>query len=211
MSGYRNAALVPLFLVLLACLTGCTGARTLSSEVPGWVRVVLPERDGRSLFVGGMSLATDPETGIEGATADAQSQIHLEAIREFTELFNLAHQESGVETSAMDRLGFKNSITAIYGDRMGEVARLDSVFYRPCGEALGSEGHAGADSAAPVCQVFVLLSLDEASWDRELAEVLALEKRRREAEGEENLAEFAEWLIRQILEEEPVGARKRSR
>ena len=68
-----------------------------------------------------------------------------------------------------------------------------------------------SDGCIDQTDAFDLLSLDEASWDRELAEVLALEKRRREAEGEENLAEFAEWLIRQILEEEPVGARKRSR
>lgn len=211
MSGFRNAALVLLFLVLLAHLTGCTGARTLSHEVPGWVRVVLPERDGRSIFVGGMAFAIDPETGIEGATADAGSQVYLRATQEFTELFNRGRQKSGVETSPIERLDFKNAISARYGDRMVGTARQDSVFYRPCGDAAEAERRAGAGSASPVCQVFVLMSIDVACWDRELGEVLAVEKRRRTEEGEENLADLAEWLIRQILEEEPKGAEERSR
>lgn len=211
MSGFRNAALVLLFLVLLAHLTGCTGARTLSHEVPGWVRVVLPERDGRSLFVGGMAFAIDPETGIEGATADAGSQIYLTATREFTDLFNRGIQKSGVETSPIERLDFKNAVSSVYGDRMVETARQDSVFHRPCGDEGGAERRAGAGSASPVCQIFVLMSIDGACWDRELGEVLAAEKRRRTAEGEENLADLAEWLIRQILEEEPKGAEERSR
>ncbi len=209
MSGFRNAALVLLFLVLLAHLAGCTGARTLSHEVPGWVRVVPLERDGRSLFVGGLAFAIDPETGIEGATADAGSQIYLTATREFTDLFNRGIQKSGVETSPIERLDFKNAISGVYGDRMVGAARQDSVFYRPCGDA--AEGRAGAGSASPVCQVFVLMSIDGACWDRELWEVLAAEKRRRTDEGEENLADLAEWLIRQILEEEPKGAEERSR
>jgi hypothetical protein len=211
MSGFRNAALVLLFLVLLAHLTGCTGARTLSHEVPGWVRVVLPERDGRSLFVGGMAFAIDPETGIEGATADAGSQIYLSATREFTELFNRGIQKSGVETSAIERLDFKNAVSGVYGDRMVATARRDSVFYRPCGDEGGAERREADGSASPVCQVFVLTSIDAACWHRELGEVLALEKRRRTEEGEENLRDLAEWLIRQILEEEPKGAEERSR
>ncbi len=206
MSGFRNAALVLLLLVLVAHLTGCTGARTLSHEVPGWVRVVLPERDGRTLFVGGMAFATDPETGIEGATGDAGSQIYLRATRAFTELFNRGIQKSGVETSAIERLDFKNAVIGVYGNRMAETARQDSVYYRPCGDAVEAEGH--ADSASPVCQIFVLMSIDSAEWHRELGELLATEKRRRTEEGEENLADLAEWLIRQILEEEPAAARE---
>ncbi len=211
MSGFRNAALVLLFLVLLAHLAGCAGARTLSHEVPGWVRVVPPERDGRSLFVGGMALAIDPETGIKAATADAGSQIYLTATREFTDLFNRGIQKSGVETSPIERLDFKNAVSGVYGDRMVATSRQDSVFYRPCGDEGGAERHAGAGSASPVCQIFVLLSIEAACWHRELGEVLAAEKRRRTEEGEENLADLAEWLIRQILEEEPEGAEERSR
>jgi hypothetical protein len=211
MSGFRNAALVLLFLVLLAHLTGCAGSRTLSHEVPGWVRVVPPERDGKTLFVGGMAFASDPETGIEGAAADAGSQIYLKATRSFTELFNQGIQRSGIETSAIERLDFKNSVIAAYGDRMAGSARQDSVFYRPCGDEGGPERRAGAGSLSPVCQVFVLMSIDAGEWHRELSDVLAVEKRRRRDEHEESLADLAEWLIRQILEEEPTGARERSR
>jgi len=211
MSGLRNAALVLSFLVLLAYLTGCPGARTPSHEVPDWVRIVLPERDGRSLFVGGTSFATDPETGIEGAAADAGSQIHLKATRVFTELFNLGMQKSRVETSPIERLDFKNSIVAVYGDRMAGAARQDSVFYRRCGDVPGEAQRAAEDPASPVCQVFVLVSIDVASWNRVLGEALAVEKRRRTDRGEDNLAELAEWMIRQILEKQPEGAEERSR
>jgi hypothetical protein len=55
------------------------------------------------------------------------------------------------------------------------------------------------------------MSIDAGYWHRELGEVLAAEKRRRTEEGEERLADLAEWLIRQILEEEPAAARERSR
>jgi len=204
MSGFRNATLVLLLLVLLAHVMGCTGARTLSHEIPDWVKVVPPERDGRTLFVGGVAFAADPETGIEGAEADAGSQIYLRATRAFTELFNRGIQKSGVETLAMERLDFKNAIIGVYGDRMVATARQDSVFHRPCGDA-------AAGSASPVCQVFVLLSIDAGEWHRELGEVLAAEKRRRTEEGEGSLADLAEWLIRQILEEEPTAGRERSR
>jgi len=209
MSGFRNAALVLLFLVLLAHLTGCSAPRTMSHEVPDWVKVVPPERDGRTLFVGGVAFATDPETGIDGAVADAGSQIYLRATRAFTDLFNRGIKKSGVETTAIQRLDFKNAVVAVYGDRMAGTARQDSVFYRACGDGAQTEGRAGATS--PVCQIFVLMSIDVGYWHRELGEVLAVEKRRRTEEGEERLADLAEWLIRQILEEEPTAARERSR
>lgn len=211
MSGFRNAALVLLLLVVVAHLTGCTGARTLSREIPGWVRIVQPERDGRTLFVGGVAFATDPETGIEAAVADAGSQVYLRATRAFTELFNRGIQKSGVETTPIERLDFKNAVIAVYGDRMAASARQDSVYYRPCGDEGGAEGRTDAGSASPVCQIFVLMSVDAGEWHRGLGEVLAEEKRRRTEEGEGNLADLAEWLIRQILEEQPAAGRERSR
>ena len=207
---YRNCVWVLLLLVLLAHLTGCTGAPTVSHrsrEVPGWVKIVLPEHEGRSLFVGGMAFAADPETGIEGARADAGSQVYLQATREFTELFNLSTAKAGVETTPIERLDFKNAVSSVYGNRMTEIARQDSVFYRPCGD----EGDAGAGSGSPVCGIFVLMSIDAAQWDQELGEILAAEKRRRAEEGERNLADVAEWMMRQALEREPEGAEEHTR
>ena len=211
MSGSRNAALVTLFLMVLVCLSGCTGAPALNRELPGWVRVVPHEREGRSLFVGGMSFSTDRETGIEGAEADGRSQVHLHATSKFTDLFNLGHKKSGVETTAKERLDLKRSISSSYGNRMAEVARQDSVFLRPCGDAAPAAPREGTDSGGPICQIFVLLSVDVASWDRELGEILAVEKRRRADDGEGNLAELAEWMMRQVLEEEPEVSREHSR
>ncbi|MFH1690815.1 MAG: hypothetical protein ABIE42_11375 [Candidatus Eisenbacteria bacterium] len=183
----------------------------MSQEPPGWVRVVVPERDGRSLFVGGVALAVDPESGIEEAAADARSQIHLAATKRFIDLFTLAVRESGIETTAMERLDLKNAITGDYGLRMAEAARQDSVFYRPCGETAGAAAPAAGGSGAPVCQVFVLMSLDARDWGSKLGELLAVQKRRRTEEGEAQLAEFAGWLTRQAIEDQPEGAEEHSR
>ena len=83
----------------------------------------------------------------------------------------------------------------------------DSVFYRPCGDAAGEARLAGGGTGEPVCQIFVLMSVAEADWDGGLGEILAVEKRRRKEEGEANLAEFCEWISRQVLEEQPTEER----
>jgi hypothetical protein len=208
---HRNAVLAVSSLALLAHLGGCTGAHTLSHEPPDWVRVVVPERDGRSLFVGGVAFAVDPETGIGAAAADARSQIHLAATKRFTDLFSRGVQESGIETTAAQRLDFKNSITDDYGPRMAEAARQDSVFWRACGETGGAEEAEASSPGTPVCQVFVLVSVDVDDWGSKLGELLDVQKRRRREEGEERLAEFAGWLMREALGGQPAGARERSR
>jgi hypothetical protein len=204
----RNAVLALLFPVLLVHLGGCSAAQAPSHEIPDWVRVVVPERDGRSLFVGGASFAATPEAGIEVAADDARSQIHLAATGRFTDLFNSAVHESGIETTAIQRLDFKSAVTADYGLWMAEVARQDSVFYRPCGDADGDER---PEAGAPVCQVFVLMSIGVDEWDGRLRELLSVQKKRRREEGELQLAEFADWLARQTLGGKPEGARERSR
>ncbi len=91
---------------------------------------------------------------------------------------------------------------------MAEVARQDSAFHRPCGDADAEDGRG---AGGPVCQVFVLMSVGVDEWDGKLRELLAIQKRRRREEGEPRLAEFAEWLARQTLEGQPEGARERAR
>ena len=201
LSRVPQALLVSL---LFAVIAGCTAAPQVSNELPDWVRVVVPERDGRSLFVGGAAFAVDPQTGVEEAMGDARSQIHLEATKRFTDLFGRGLRESGVETTSMERVGIKNSITGAFGDRMSEAARRDTVYYRPCGDA-------GAEAGAGVCQIFVLMSVDASLWNRELGELLAVEESRRSAEGEEQAARFVEWLMREVLDKQPEEARERSR
>ena len=211
MSGFRNAALALLFVVFLAHLGGCTSAPAPSNELPGWVRVVVPERDGRSLFVGGAAFAVDPESGIEQAVSDARSQIHLAGTHRFTDLFTRAIRESGVETTAIERMGLKNAITDDYGLVMAEKARRDSVFFRPCGDGAGTRGPAAGGSEEPVCQVFVLMSIDEREWGSVLGELLAVQERRHAEDGKRQIADFAEWLMRQAFEGQPEEGREHSR
>ena len=214
MMRITNAALVLLFSVALAHLAGCAGgvpAGTQEQELPAWVRIVVPEMDGRLYFVGGTSFAVDEEAGVRAAGADARSQIHLRATHDFTEIFNRAIRESGVETTPMERRSIKNSITGFYGDRMSDIAVEEDVYHRLCEEAPRTEPAEDDGAEGPVCQVFVRLSVERAAWDGGLVELLVTERQRRIDEGEEHLADHVEWMIRQITDEEPVGMREQQR
>lgn len=196
-------------------LSGCAASRVEAQagasetpELPGWVRIVVPTRDGRSLFVGGASFAATPEEGVVLASADAGSQIEAEARRRFTTKLSLATSQSGVETTAMERLDLRNRVADAFADRMVAAAVSDSVYYRRCGEA---EGTAGAGSAGPVCQIFVLLSLPEEAWETGFVDILETEKRRTLEEGDTRLGSLVEWLMRHTLEQRPEGGRERSR
>ena len=209
-----NVALVLLFSVVLAHLAGCaagTPAGTLEQELPGWVRIVVPETDGKLYFVGGASFAVSEVAGTRAAAIDARSQIHARATHDFTELFNRAIRESGVETEGIERLSIKNSITGSYGDRMTEIAAQEDVYYRECEGAPGAEPAENEEAGGPVCQVFVRLSVERATWDGVLVELLVAERQRRIDEGEEHLADYVEWIIRQITDEEPAGMREQQR
>jgi hypothetical protein len=213
MHRVSNAALVLLPLALLLHLIGCAAAppAATSHELPDWVRIVVPEKDGRAYFVGGVSFAVDAETGIRAAEADARSQIHLNATRRITEVFNKGIQGSGVETEPMERMDLKNAIMHVYGDRMAERAVRDRLYHRPCGDAEAGDASAGDGAGTPVCQVFVLVSVGDEEWDSVMGEVLAAEKRRRVDEGESNIAEYLDWMMRQVLEKHSGDPREEAR
>lgn len=203
-------ALVLLPFALLMNLAGCAAAPPPATghELPDWVRIVVPERDGRAFFVGGVSFAVDAEDGIRAAEGDARSQIHLKAVRRFTQVFNKGIQGSGVETEPIQRMDLKNAISGTYGDRMTERAVREKSYHRPCGDAEGEGATDGDGSGAPVCQVFVLMSVGDDEWDSVMGEVMAVEKRRRVEEGENNLAEYIDWMMREVLEKKPEGVRE---
>jgi hypothetical protein len=189
-------------------LSGCSpsppagGVPSGANELPGWVRMSVPVRDGRSIFVGGVSVAGDPESAIQAAEADARSQLHLSAVERANGVFDRGIARSNIETTAMERLEFKRSLSNDYADRIVGAARRDSVYYRPCGES-------SAGSTTAVCEAFVQISLDDADWDTMLAQALASEKARRREEGQSKLAELAEWLSRQLGEEASQGGLER--
>jgi len=206
MSRTETPIFVLLLLCSIVCAAGCAGTREAevateeTNVLPEWVRIAVPERDGRSQFVGGVSVATDLAAGVEAADTDARSQIHQAATRRFTDAFNRCVQTSGVETTPMERLDVKNSISHEYGTTMSELARLDGSYHRPC------DGEAGEDG--PVCQVFALLSVGADEWDVVLAELLSNEKRRRADEGQDHLVDFLEFMMRAVREGPTEQGRK---
>ncbi|MBN2564244.1 MAG: hypothetical protein JXB46_00885 [Candidatus Eisenbacteria bacterium] len=207
----RISALSFLVAVALVTLSGCGSrppagdAGSGSSDLPLWVRLSVPVRGGRALFVGGVSAASDTAAAIAAAEADAESQLHYEAARRSNVLFDRGNARSDIETTALERLAVKNSLADDYAERMVGAATRDSVYYRLCGDA-PSGGRLASTRA--VCQAFVLISVDESDWDTMLAETLAREKSRRREEGQNNLAELAEWLMRQLAEESTGAGRE---
>jgi hypothetical protein len=201
----------PIFVLLLLCsivfAAGCAGTREAEAavgethELPDWVRIAVPERDGRSLFVGGVSAATDLAAGLEAADTDARSQVHQTATRRFTDSFNSCVQKSNIETTPVERLEIKNSISHDYGTHMSELARLDDSYHRPCDGETGEDG--------PVCQVFVLLSVGAEEWDMVLTELLSNERRRRAEDGQDNVVAFLDYMMRDIREETTEQGRRR--
>jgi hypothetical protein len=205
-----DARLVLLVVVPFFVLSGCAPGSTSTDSpaggepLPLWVRLVLPSRDGRSIFVGGVSFALDPDQGVGAAVADAESKLVLEAGTRFKQHFDRNQANSGVETTAMERMGFKRRVSDRYGERMLELARRDSVYHTPC---VAPEDDAGAHGSAAVCRAFAMISVDESAWDTVMAEALLAEKQRLRGEERPALAELAEWLARVLLEPVPREGR----
>lgn len=205
---HTTIALMLLLTAAALLAAGCAGTDGTGEdltegapELPQWVTILVPERDGRSLFVGGVSFAADLESGLEAAEADARSQVQLSATRLFTEKFNRAVQKSEIETEPIDRLDFKNSVLNDYGPIMSELATRDDVYHRPCGDPSAEAG--GDEGGSPVCQVFVMVSVGADEWYARMTEALALEKERRRQQEQQELAELAEWMMRDLSEPRP--------
>jgi hypothetical protein len=173
--------------------------------------------------VGGVSSAANRETAIGAAEADAKSQLHLAAVGRFNTLFSSAVASSDVETSGLERLDFKRTLGNDYAGRLVDASVRDTVFVRPC--IAGQSGEGGTASASggsgssdvegdsrvgkAICQAFVRISLDENAWDQVLAELLEAEKRRRREDGQESLAELADWMLRDVMRTDPMKRRER--
>ncbi len=187
----------------IAIVTGCAGtssesaatsadavvAGAASEELPEWVRIVPRSADGATCFVGGVSMAVDAATGIELATADALSQVANEAATRVSDLHTRGVTRSGVVTTPEERLFIKSDLTDAYSERMQAAAVCENDYHRPCGDS-GDEG----GEEGPVCQVFVLVSVQEEIWDRELAESLIEVRKNRRAQSA--AVELLDWMLR---------------
>jgi hypothetical protein len=180
--------------LIYACSCGCGGVgreAAARDALPDWVRVLAPEKDGRSQFVGGVSMADDLETGLEAATADARSQVYAEAARRAGVVISRGSSRSDIETTAVERLDIRNRVNQMYGSAMEESATRDQEYYRPCG---------GAEGESPVCSVFVLVSVDSAAWDRVLGDTFETLRWEWEEEGSRNKADLAVWILEHLVD-----------
>lgn len=200
----RSIATVLALLPVAILLAGCgaqpnttTVADPAGEPLPGWVLVVPVEEDGRSLFVGGCSMALTGGEGIETATTDAHLQITSLSRTRFTDVFALAPRESGVTTTSIDRLDFRETGLERYPEAMVASATLDRVVMRSC-ETGEMWELPGPDPESPfegtACSVFVQVSFPAEAWERNLAETLQEMRHEFRASGRENLAELADWI-----------------
>ncbi len=190
-------------------LAGCSsmdsaapGSPVAAQTLPGWVLVVPVEEEGRSVFVGGCTMALTAEEGIATALTDVRLQVTSAAGSQFTDIFNGSPKSSGITTTGIDRLDFRQMGLDLYPAAMEEGLSLERVYLRSCetGEVWESSGpfdvdaSAGADIEGAVCSVFVRASLDSDAWERNLSETLREMRHAFRSHGRDNLAELADWI-----------------
>ncbi len=214
-------------LLAVSVLAGCstTDTKPLTSPVaaqtlPGWVLVVPVEEDGRSVYVGGCTMALTAEEGIAVALNDVLLQVTSAAGSQFTDVFTGSPKLSGVTTTGIDRLDFRETGLALYPEAMEEGVTLDRVYLRSCETGEGWETSGLPDVSTidgTVCSVFVRASLDADTWERNLSETLRRMRHTFQSQGRDNLMELADWLDGHLVEllagdetsDEGAGARIR--
>jgi len=197
-----TASSVTALVLLGALVPGCsapprTEPQVGGAELPGWVLVVPVEENGRNIFVGGCTMALSAREGVHAARTEAHLQITSAARTQFTEVFAHSSRDSGVETTSLDRLDFRELGFERYAEAMVAATRLDRVYLRSC---LG--GSRWENDRAPdpdefdgeVCSVFVQISFDTDAWERLLSETLREMRHHYESNGKHNLAELADWI-----------------
>jgi len=191
----RRAAIVCFFALALlpvGCAAPGTGAEietTTEPAYPDWVRIVPEATDDASYYVGTVALARDLEEGIEVAAGDAFVQMTEAQRRHFIDLFDRAAADGGIETTSQERLQLRTNITDEIARDLKPAVRREDTYYRYC------EGERRKQRGA-VCELFVLVRLDHAARDRISAESLAAIGRRKQQEGETNMALLIEWVLR---------------
>lgn len=182
---------------VLSLSAGCASVAPSAStagarELPDWVLVVPPPGPERAFYVGGCSAAPDTASGIREAEADARAQAAVVARKRIAPLVDDALREGGVETTAMERASFRALVVDPTVERLAGTLRRDRAFYREC-----VTPPAAADAAARVCDVFVLMSVDPAVWERLPTEFMAdLRKQKQSESGDTKSVELLDWVLR---------------
>jgi hypothetical protein len=189
---------------LLALSGGCASVGPATSAAgaegfPDWVLVVPPPNPERACYVGSCAAAPDTGIGIGEAEADARAQAGRAARERIVPLVDDAFQDAGVETEALDRAHFRVLVIEPVVDRLAAALRRERVFYRPC-----ATQPAAADAVARICDVFVLMTVDVAAWDRLPIEVMAdLRKKLQSEAGDAKAVGLLDWMLRHYGEADP--------
>lgn len=200
MESLRRRTVV-LALLAAAALAGCAGetssVRTAAEpELPDWVRMVPATADGKAYYVGGRSIAENAQIGVEMALADAMSQIENKGRKVIRERASLGLNATSVLTVAVEREDFRALAADTYARLLGGIAVQEKVFYAPCGDA---------SSDGPVCQIYVLVTVDLDEWERAQDETFIELGRELSAMGRDSLAEVASEIVRARAEHDALG------
>lgn len=189
-SPLRSSPVVVLAFAI-ACLQGCAGARRLAaaplgSELPPWVLVVPASTAERTYYVGGCLRAGTLADGLAQAEADARDQADRavrERMRTHTEM---AIREAGVETSGVERAGFRALVLDAVAERLTATLAVEQTFHRVC---------PGTEEPGAVCDVFALLSADTALWERLPEETLSALRANQEGAVKDKIVRLLDHML----------------
>jgi len=207
--GARTLAVVAcVSLVIAGCASRRHAAGTAEApELPRWVRLVDPmSPEGIASFVGSCAIAADVESGLAEARRDAHLQIQEDALERFLDVYELVQRDLVKRATSTQRFDFRNAGSQIFADEMMAGARREETYYRRCGEP----GEVAA--SAPVCQVFVLVTVDMVDWDRRVVSLLEELRDRFAGASDTTLAAIADQAIHEyeskvLFKEKGDGAR----
>ncbi len=193
--AFALCGLVALTVLSAGCACSVPVARVgEATALPGWVLVVPPPGPERVFYVGGCAAAPDTGSGLVEAEADARSQAGKAARERIAPLVDNSFHEAGVETVALERAKFRSSVVEPVVDGLAAALRRERVFYREC-----------AGGAAGVCDVFVLMAVDRAAWERLPVEIMSdIRKQRQSEAGDSTSVALLDWVLRRYVETEPA-------
>lgn len=179
---------------LLALLSGCASvARTTPAGAPGlpdWVMVVPSSTPEVAFYVGGCAAAADTAAGIGEAVSDAREQAGRAARERITPVVEASFHDAGVETTALERASLRSLVIEPVVERLAGALRRERVFSREC----AARPAAGAPGG--VCDVFVLMAVDLAAWERLPIEVLSDLRKQRQSEARDSTAvKLLDWIL----------------
>lgn len=188
----RPLAAVAALVVVSGCSTAPGGAPGPEPQaLPDWVLVVPSATAERAYYVGGCLRAATLDAGLAEAEADARAQADKAARDRMRTLADTALREANVETSGVERAGFRALVVDSVAERLSGLLTVEQSFHRSCPEQGSPEA---------VCEVYALLSADLEMWDRLPEELLTEARVEQERAGKEKATQLLDWMLSRYRE-----------